>query len=750
MCIVNEEQALMPESHLGTLKDVVFRQEDFLIGYMETDKRERIKIKGSLYGVEKGEEIAIKGKWETHPKYGRQFAVETWERPIPQTKEQVIAFLASPLVKGCGPKQAVMIYEKLGENAIDIIGEKGESCLEGIRGIGPKRRNKIVESVRSTFEVQKVISELLVYGITAEVAMKAYKEFGPNAAAIIQENPYELIKLDNIGFLKADEIARKIGILPISSFRIDACMEFVLTKTCYSSGHCYVEEHELFKQVELALNHHSSGDDIVTMEEIEQSVLRLDGDTIVIDEDGSIYPKRLFNYETSLARKLSRLRGSRGGEAMSFLEKQITTYQKKNRIILAEKQREAVKRLFFEQMLILTGGPGTGKTTVVKAMIDVFKSVYPKAQIALAAPTGRASRKLSDVTGQEAKTIHSLIGYRPGDKPEYNNDNKLPANLLVVDEVSMVDLHLMHLLLQAVEDDTKILLVGDTDQLPSVNPGNVLADMIQAGIPTVRLTDVFRQAEESQIVTNAHRINKGKPLLIDTTKNDFYFIRKEQPEHIAQLAVLSVVRFMNLGYDLSDIMVLSPMKKGPVGTITLNQMLRDTINPKTVYTNEWKVGDRVFRVGDKILQKKNNRDKDVYNGDIGIIRAIDKHFDTELNEHIQILTANFGGRNVTYKREDMDQIELGYAITIHKSQGGEAPIVIIPMTTSHYIMLARNLVYTGLTRAKEKAVFIGTDRAMNMAIANDKITKRNSRLSERIITEINYNNRYKESERVNG
>lgn len=747
---MNEEQALMPESHLGTLKDVVFRQEDFLIGYMETDKRERIKIKGSLYGVEKGEEIAIKGKWETHPKYGRQFAVETWERPIPQTKEQVIAFLASPLVKGCGPKQAVMIYEKLGENAIDIIGEIGESCLEGIRGIGPKRRNKIVESVRSTFEVQKVISELLVYGITAEVAMKAYKEFGPNAAAIIQENPYELIKLDNIGFLKADEIARKIGILPISSFRIDACMEFVLTKTCYSSGHCYVEEHELFKQVELALNHHSSGDDIVTMEEIEQSVLRLDGDTIVIDEDGSIYPKRLFNYETSLARKLSRLRGSRGGEAMSFLEKQITTYQKKNRIILAEKQREAVKRLFFEQMLILTGGPGTGKTTVVKAMIDVFKSVYPKAQIALAAPTGRASRKLSDVTGQEAKTIHSLIGYRPGDKPEYNNDNKLPANLLVVDEVSMVDLHLMHLLLQAVEDDTKILLVGDTDQLPSVNPGNVLADMIQAGIPTVRLTDVFRQAEESQIVTNAHRINKGKPLLIDTTKNDFYFIRKEQPEHIAQLAVLSVVRFMNLGYDLSDIMVLSPMKKGPVGTITLNQMLRDTINPKTVYTNEWKVGDRVFRVGDKILQKKNNRDKDVYNGDIGIIRAIDKHFDTELNEHIQILTANFGGRNVTYKREDMDQIELGYAITIHKSQGGEAPIVIIPMTTSHYIMLARNLVYTGLTRAKEKAVFIGTDRAMNMAIANDKITKRNSRLSERIITEINYNNRYKESERVNG
>ena len=746
---MNEGQAVDTETFSGVLKDVFFRKDDFLIGNFQTDGRNIVKIKGSLYGVEKGEDLTIKGKWEPHPKYGRQFAVETWERPVPKTKEQTIAFLASPLVKGCGTKQAVLIIEKLGENAIDIISNVGESSLEGIRGIGPKRRTHIVESVRSTFEVQKIISELLIYGITTNVALKVYKKFGANAAAVIRENPYELIKLDNIGFLKADEIARKIGILPISSFRIDACIEFVLKETCYRLGHCFVEENELFKQVELALNYHATGDAIVTMAEIEQSVFRLDGHAIVIEDDGSIYPKKLYTYEQKLARKLSKLRGSRGGEAMSFLEKQITAYQRKNRIILAERQREAIKRLFFEQMLILTGGPGTGKTTVVKTMFDVFKAVHPKAQVALAAPTGRASRKLSEVTGQEAKTIHSLIGYRPGDKPEYNSDNKLPANLLVIDEVSMVDLHLMHLLLQAVEDNTKILFVGDTDQLPSVSPGNVLADMIQAGVPTVRLTNVFRQAQESQIVTNAHRINKGKPLLIDTTKSDFYFIQKEQPEHIAQLVVLSVVRFMNQGYDLSDILVLSPMKKGPVGTIALNQMLRDAINPKTAYTDEWKLGNRIFRVGDKILQKKNNRDKDVYNGDIGVIRAIERQFDKDMNEHIDILTANFGGRNVTYLREDMDQIELGYAITIHKSQGGEAPVVIIPMTTSHYIMLARNLVYTALTRAKEKAVFIGTNKAMNMAICNDRITKRNSKLAERIIEEINHSNRYKKNERVN-
>ncbi|KRG14005.1 hypothetical protein ACA30_13095 [Virgibacillus soli] len=713
------------------MKDVLFRRDDFLIGNLESPQKNIIKIKGSMYGVQKGEEITVRGRWEIHPKFGRQFAVLSWERPMPQTKEQVISFLASSLVKGCSAKQAIKIVEKLGEDAIDIISKEGEPCLEGIRGIGPKRRNKIIESVRSTFEVQKVISELLVYGITTNLAMKVYKEFGSNAAAIIRENPYELIRLDKIGFLKADEIAKKIGILPISGFRIDACMEFVLKETCYKNGHCFVEEEELFKEVELALNHHSVGEDVVLMEEIKQSVFRLEGQKIVI-EDGCVYPKRLFSYEEELARKLSKLRGSRGGEAMSFLEMQITKYQKKNGIILAERQREAVKRLFFEQMLILTGGPGTGKTTVVKTMLDVFKSIHPRADIALVAPTGRASRKLSEVSGLHATTIHSLIGYRPGERPEYSDENKLRVNFVIIDEVSMVDLHLMHMLIQAVELDTKILLVGDTDQLPSVSPGNVLGDMIAAGIPTVRLTEVFRQAEESQIVTNAHRINKGKSLLIDREKNDFFFIPNEVPKNIADLIVLSVARFLNLGYELSDILVLSPMKKGPVGTFILNDLLREAVNPKTSCSKEWKIGNRLYRVGDKILQTQNNRDKDVYNGDIGIIRSIDKHFIPEDGEHREVLIADFSGKSVSYFREDMDQLELGYAITIHKSQGGEAPIVIIPMTTVHYTMLARNLVYTGLTRSKEKVVFIGTYRALNIAIANDKIAKRNSKLAERI------------------
>ena len=729
----------------GVIKDVFFRQDDFLIASLQAEGQPLIKIKGSLYGVEKGEKIAVKGKWTTHPKFGTQLAVESWERPLPQTKDQVIAFLSSSLIKGCGAKQAALIVEKLGENAIEQISKEGIDALTGIKGIGKKRSKQIVESIQSTFEVQRIIRELLVYGITAKTAMKAYKEFGPDTSAIIRENPYRLMELDNIGFLKADEIARKIGILPTSSFRIDACLEFVLNEICYKSGHCFVEEEELLDKVRLAINHNAQGDDIVTMPEIEQSIFRLEGQQIVI-ENGCVYPKQLFYYEEQLARKLSLMRGSRGGEAMSFLDSKIQMYQKKNGLILANNQREAVRRLFFEQMLVLTGGPGTGKTTVVKTLLDVFRSIYPKASIALVAPTGRASRKLSEVTGLEATTIHQLLGWRPGEVPEYNRNNKLGANLLIIEESSMVDLNLMFKLLDAVEDNTKVLFIGDIDQLPSVGPGNVLSDLIKAGVPTVRLTEIFRQAQESQIVTNAHRINKGQPLLIEPTKDDFYFIQQEDPEIIAQLIVMSVVRFLNRGYDLSDILVLSPMKKGPCGTIALNQMLRETINPSRPSANEWKIGERVFREGDKVLQIMNNKDKDVYNGDIGIVKQIEKQYNQKSGETITLMTVDFGGRIATYEREQLDQLVLGYAITVHKSQGGEAPIVISPITTQHYVMLVRNLIYTGLTRAKEKAVYIGTEKAMNTAIRNNDIAKRNSRLAERIRAFQAEFNRYRDTQ----
>ena len=408
---------------------------------------------------------------------------------------------------------------------------------------------------------------------------------------------------------------------------------------------------------------------------------------------------------------------------------------------MAEKQREAVRRLFEEQMLILTGGPGTGKTTVIRAMLDMYKVMYPDKSVCLAAPTGKASRQLSEVAGHEASTIHRLIGYQQGEIPTYNWEDKLPCEFLIVDEMSMVDVQLASLLLDALERDTKILFVGDIDQLPSVSPGNVLSDMIKAGLPTVSLTEVFRQAEESQIISNAHRVNQGKSLLIDKDKGDFYFIDQEDPKRIADLIVRSAIRFQELGHSLSDILILSPMKKGPAGTITLNEQLREALNPATHTKTEWTIGKRLFRQGDKVIQIKNDKTKGVFNGDIGVIVQIFKEVNQD-NETVELMTCDFSGLTVTYEKTDTKELELGYAITIHKSQGGEAPIVIIPATTSHYVMLARNLMYTGMTRAKEKIVLIGTQKAMNMAIKNNKLAERNSGLSQRIRTYTDYINRF--------
>ena len=726
-------------TYIGIITKVLYRNQDFLIAKLQTDKEELV-IKGSIYGVDKGEEIQVQGAWEMHPEFGKQLAVMFWERPIPQTKDQIVAFLSSPLVKGCDAKQAVLIAEQLGEEALPIISQQGEYSLQGIKGIGKKRAGKIVESVRSTFEVQRILSELLVYGITASMAMRLYRQYESNTVAIVTENPYKLTELNLIGFLKADEIARKMGISPLSGFRIDACVNYILKETCFSSGHCFVMEDELLIEAECALNHNTSENDKVSMDELVQSIYRLEEKQIVIEDD-RVYPKFLFTYEDRLARKLSEMKGSRDGEALPSLEKQIMRYQKKRGIILAEKQREAVRRLFEEQMLILTGGPGTGKTTVIRAILDMYKVMYPDKSVCLAAPTGKASRQLSEVAGHEASTIHRLIGYQQGEIPTYNWEDKLPCEFLIVDEMSMVDVQLASLLLDALERDTKILFVGDIDQLPSVSPGNVLSDMIKAGLPTVSLTEVFRQAKESQIISNAHRVNQGESLLIDKDKGDFYFIDQEDPKQIAELIVRSAMRFQELGHSLSDILILSPMKKGPAGTITLNEQLREALNPATHTKTEWTIGKRLFRQGDKVIQIKNDKTKGVFNGDIGVIVQIFKEVNQD-NETVELMTCDFSGLTVTYEKTDTKELELGYAITIHKSQGGEAPIVIIPATTSHYVMLARNLMYTGMTRAKEKIVLIGTQKAMNMTIKNNKLAERNSGLSQRIRTYTDYINRF--------
>jgi len=714
----------------GKVSRILFNKDDFMIAILKTDTRKNIKIVGNIYGVDKNEDITVKGVWETHPKFGEQLKVESWERPIPKTEEQILAFLSSPMVKGCGKKTARKIVKQLGENALSIISEKKEVALAGIKGLGKKRAKQIVASVIETFELQKIISQLKEYGITSSATIKLYQEYGSNTVDVIKENPYELINLNLVGFQKADEIARRIGIMPTSGYRIEACLNYILKKLCFQKGHTYILQDDLLHETSLALNHNADPSNVISLDELE-NVLICTEEKYIVNQGGYIYPTFLFYHEDELARKLSKMRGSRDGEALPFLEKHIKKYQKEQKIVLADKQREAIRRLFEEQLLVLTGGPGTGKTTVIKAMIDIYKKLYPKQTVKLAAPTGRASRKLSDTVGHEATTIHRLIGYRKGEIPTYNRENQLICDLLVVDEMSMADVALTNNLLQAISKDTKILFVGDVDQLPSVAPGNVLNDLIQSGIATIRLTEVFRQAEESQIIKNAHRINRGKSLFINNEKDDFFFIFQENLDNISTLIVRSAKRFLELGYTLSDLLILSPMKKGTVGTLELNEKLRNALNPASSHKKEWRIGQHLYREGDKVIQNKNNDDKNVSNGDIGVIQKITKERNNEGNMR-DVLKVDYAGRTVTYLKNELKELELAFCITIHKSQGGEAPIVIIPATTSHKIMLERNLIYTGVTRAKEKMVFIGEPEAVDIAIQNNRITKRNSLLDVRI------------------
>lgn len=694
--------------------------------WMPEDGGEPFTIKGSLFGVNKGERITLHGKWETHAKYGQQFTVEHWERPIPKTRDQIVSFLCSKFVKGCGPKKAELIVQKLGDQALDRIMAEGDACLNGIKGIGPKNAMKIAYSIKGNFEIQQIMMSLLSYGITADTVTKMYKQWGAECVDIVHRNPYKLTDIRLIGFLKADEIAMAIGISPDSPYRLNAALQYVLNETCYAGGHCFVFEHDLMNHTKELLNG-------VPEQDILTELQLMSAHEQVIWEENKIYPKHLYVYEKKLAHKLACM-ANRGGGAMPFLDQMIREYQMKHGILLAEQQREAVRELFRQQLLIITGNPGTGKTTVVKAMIDIYRRHYPDAAIGLCAPTGRAARKLGELTGMDSETTHIMLGFRPGEEPIYGEDMPLPFDLICIDEVSMMDLQLSYYLFRAIGPKTKVVLIGDSDQLPSVGPGNVLRDLITGNMPHIRLTKIFRQAQESQIITNAHRINRGEDIVIDKNKDDFFFIEQSEPERIGHLIVLSVLRFLDKGYKLEDIMVLSPMKKGVIGTEELNYSLQSAVNPPSEEKVEMKFRNQIYRQGDKILRlRRNDYKKKVLNGDIGTVIGVGFLQDGEGNvTDEQGLICNFYGQEIILSREDLNSFGLGYAATIHKTIGCEAPIVIMPVSTAHYAMLARENFYTGLTRAKRVSALIGTRKALTMAISNNKLVQRNTSLRERI------------------
>ncbi|ALP37948.1 hypothetical protein ASL14_18930 [Paenibacillus sp. IHB B 3084] len=701
-------------------------ENDFGIAqWMPEDGGEPFAIKGSLFGINKGERITVHGNWETHTKYGQQFVVAHWERPLPQTKDQLVSFLSSKFVKGCGKKRAELIVQKLGDQALERIMNEGVGCLVGIKGIGPKNATKIADSIKSNFEIQQIMMALLPYGITAETITKMYKQWDAECVDIVRRNPYRLTEIRLIGFLKADEIAMAIGISIDSPYRLNAALQYVLNEICYGGGHCFVFECELMDRTMELLKG-------VPQQDILSELQLMSAHEQVIWEEEKVYLKHLYVYEKKLAHKLACM-ANRSGGAMPSLDIFIKQYQMQHRIVLAEKQREAIRELFRQQLLIVTGNPGTGKTTVVKAMIDIYRRHYPDAAIGLCAPTGRAARKLGELTGMDSSTIHMMLGFRPGADPMYGEDMPLPYDLVFTDEVSMKDLQLAYNLFQAIGPNTKVVLIGDSDQLPSVGPGNVLHDMIAAGIPHIRLSEIFRQAKESQIIMNAHRINRGEQIVIDKSKDDFFFIEQPEPERIAHLIVLSVLRFLDKGYKIEDILVLSPMKKGVIGTEELNNALQAAVNPPSVDKVELTAGGRVYRQGDKVIQIRNDYKKKALNGDIGVVvgTAFVEDEEGELTDEIG-LACEFHGRTTVYTKQELKDLLLAYATTIHKAQGGQAPMVIMPVSTSHYVMLARNLFYTGATRAERVCVMIGTHKALSVAVSNNKMVRRNTGLRERI------------------
>lgn len=693
--------------------------------WLPEDSNGAFTIKGSLFGMHKNERIRVHGTWETHSKHGKQFLVSHWERPLPETKDQIVSFLSSKFVKGCGKKKAELIVQKLGEQTLERIMNEGFTCLTGIKGIGPKNAVKIADSIKGNFEIQQIMMALLPYGISADSVTKMYRQWGAECVDIVRRNPYKLTEIRLIGFLKADEIAMAIGVSPDSPYRLNAALQYVLNDMCYGGGHCFVRKDELMNRTRELLNG-------VPEQNILTELQLMSAHEQVIWEEDNVYPKHLFVYEKKLAYKLACM-ANRGGGAMPFLDQMIREYQLQQGIVLAEKQREAIRELFKQQLVIVTGNPGTGKTTVVKAMIDIYRRHYPDSAIGLCAPTGRAARKLGELTGLDSSTIHVMLGFRPGAEPEYGDEMPLPFDLIFTDEVSMKDLQLAYHLFQAIGPNTKVVLIGDSDQLPSVGPGNVLHDMISAGIPHVRLTEIFRQARESQIIMNAHRINRGEQIVMDKSKDDFFFIEQSDPKRIAHLVVLSVLRFMDKGYKMEDILVLSPMKKGIIGTEELNNALQAAVNPPAEDKAELTAVGRVYRQGDKVIQVRNDYKKKVLNGDIGVVVGIAFVEDEEGEETNEIgLACQFQGKTIVYSRHELKDLLLAYAITIHKAQGGQAPVVIMPVSSSHYVMLARNLIYTGLTRAERVCAMIGTRKALHMAISNNKLVQRNTGLKERI------------------
>ncbi len=680
-------------------------------------------ITGTFHSIYGNDMLKIKGNWVTHPKYGKQFAVNFYETLLPENENEIERFLSSRILKGIGKTLGKRIVEKFGNDTFKILDTNIERLLE-VNGIGKSKLKKISSSWAEHREAKDNIIFLQSIGVGITKAMKIYKMYGKDTIEIIKENPYKLADdIYGIGFLNADKIAYKLGIAEDSSYRLEAAVLYQL-QLLTNEGHVFYPRNQLINKCSTLIHQDKDliYDAVYQLEEREKIFIE---NSFNINFDYPVYLANLYKAEVGISEYLKTFHGASLNFNVPNLNEAINKISKSLNISFAEKQLEAVQSSFKNKLLIITGGPGTGKTTIINIILKIYQKLNKK--VILAAPTGRAAKRMSEATSYEAQTIHRLLEYNPVYKYfNRDEDNPLETDLIILDEVSMIDILLFYNFLQAIPPQASLILVGDVDQLPSVGAGNVLKDLIGSRIfSTIRLNKIFRQTKESSIIVNAHRVNMGNmPIATNEETSDFFFARIKNPKNILERIVNLCKEGISPKFNFdpfTDIQVLAPMYKGTIGITNLNLKIQETLNPNG---KEIKIGAGNFRIGDKVMQIKNNYEKDIYNGDIGRIESY--------NKSKRSIIVNFDEHIVSYESTELDELVLAYAISVHKSQGSEYPVIIMPIIKEHYRLLQRNLIYTAISRGKKLVILLGDEQALALAVKNNKSQKRFTLLESRL------------------
>ena len=722
----------------GTVEEIVFRNEKngWTVAAVRLDGSGRVSAVGVLPFLAVGDHAIFDGELVEHREYGEQIRVQSYEPTRPETKSSIEQYLASGLIEGVGPKTAKAIVARFGARALDVLESEPERLTE-VEGVGRKRAKQIAESFARQNAARMTLLFLQGYGISPALSLKIQRAYGDMTERVLRANPYRLAdEIEGVGFRTADGVARSLGFPPESEFRLRSGVRYALDEAVNGAGHVYLPFDELRRRAAQTLG---AGEEVV---ERAMRGLILDGALVAEDFDGerAVYPPKLYDAERDVARRLLRLRdcAAPGGLDEAALERRVAEYERDAGVTLCGAQREAVRAAALEGVSVITGGPGTGKTTSIRCIVRLLEQF---GGVELCAPTGRAARRMSEATGRPARTIHRLLEYS-GEAQAFSRDedNPIEAGTVIVDETSMVDLFLMRSLLRALRPGARLVLVGDADQLPSVGAGNVLGDLIDSGaVRVVRLTEIFRQAEKSMIVVNAHRINRGEYPEFRVRDSDFFIERRDAPKDVVR-SVIELVRRRLPGYlgvdRLRGIQVMAPMKRGETGVFALNDALRAALNPPAPGRPELKRGESVFRLGDKVMQTRNNYDlrwtndegrsgAGVFNGDIGYVEQVDPA-EAEL-------TVRFDdGRRAVYASDALSELEPAYCMSVHKSQGSEFDAVVLPLLGGPPMLMTRNLLYTAVTRARRLAVIVGRESAVRAMVDNNRVLRRYSGLVRRL------------------